>query len=118
MAWIARAGGDRAFDAVEEAHELLVPVTGAVLRDHRPPGSRPGQAFEHVEGSEQRRRAVPLVVVGHGGAASPLQRQPGLRAVERLDLRLFVDRQHRRMRRRFHVQADDVAYLVDEGRIG
>ena len=36
-----RPGGDRAVDAVEEAHELFVPVTGAELRDHRSPGSGP-----------------------------------------------------------------------------
>ena len=104
------AGGDRTVDAVEKAHEFLVPVAGAVLRDHRP--------FEYVEGGEQRRRAVPLVVVGHGGAAPLLQRQSGLCAVQRLDLRLLVDRQHRRVRRRLDVEADDVTHLVDEGRIG
>ena len=35
-------------------------------------------ALERVEGSEQGRRAVPLVVMGHGSAAALLHRQAGL----------------------------------------
>lgn len=44
-----------ALDAVEEADELLMAVALHVLRDDR--------AVQHVEGSEERRCAVPLVVV-------------------------------------------------------
>ena len=61
-----------------------------------------------VEGGEQRRGAVALVVVRHGAGAALLQRQPGLRAVERLDLALLVDAQHQRLVRRVEVEADDV----------
>lgn len=42
-------------------------------------------AVEHVEGGEQRRRAVALVVVGHGSRAALLHRQAGLGAVECLE---------------------------------
>jgi hypothetical protein len=51
------------------------------------------------------------VVVGHRPAPTRLQRQPGLGAVERLDLALFVQPQHDRVRRRFHIEADDVGEL-------
>jgi hypothetical protein len=51
------------------------------------------------------------VVVGHRPAPARLQRQPGLGAVERLDLALFVQPQHDRVRRRFHIEADDVGEL-------
>ena len=71
-------------------------------------------AVEHVERGEQRRRAVALVVVGHRPAAARLHRQPRLGAVERLDLRLLVDAEHQRMRRRIDIEADDVAQLGHE----
>ena len=56
-------------------------------------------AVEDVEGGEQGGRAVALVVVGHGAGAALLHGQAGLGAVERLDLRLLIDRQHHGMRR-------------------
>ena len=46
-----------------------------------------------VERGEQRRRAVALVVVRHRSGAALLHRQARLRAVERLDLALLVDRE-------------------------
>jgi hypothetical protein len=58
-----------------------------------------------------------LVVMGHGPGAAPLQRQPGLRSVERLDLALFIDAEHDSMRRRIDVELDDVAQLADEVRV-
>jgi hypothetical protein len=75
--------------------------------------------FQHaerlsVERGEQRRGAVPLVVVGHRSTAALLQRQAGLGAIERLNLRFLVDRQHHRMRRRVDVEADDVTQLFDK----
>jgi hypothetical protein len=59
-------------------------------------------AVEDVEGGEQRRRAMTLVVVGAGGRAAGLHWQAGLGAVERpgsspgqaLDRALLVYRQH------------------------
>ena len=77
-----------------------------VATDHR--------AVEHVERDEQRRRAVSLVVVRHGAGAALLQRQSGLRAVERLNLALFVDGQDDGVGRRVDVEPDDVAQFVDE----
>ena len=74
-------------------------------------------AVEHIEGGEQGGRAMALVVMGHGGALARFERQPGLTAVEGLDLALLIDRQHDRVGRRVHVQPDDVAQLVGERRI-
>ena len=106
MASISLPAGHRALDVVEEADELLVPMLLHAAADHR--------AVEHVECGEQRRRAVALVVVGHRAAAARLDRQSRLRAVERLDLALLVDRQHHGMRRRVQIEADDVGQLGDE----
>jgi len=46
------------------------------------------------------------------------QRQQWLRAVEGLDLALLVDAQHESALGRAEVEADDVAHLLDEKRIG
>ena len=105
---LARRHG--ALDGVEEAEELLVPVALHALADDR--------AVEDIEGREQRGRAVPLVIMGHGLGAALLQRQARLGAVERLDLALFVDRQHHGVRRRIDVQPDDVLDLGGEVGIG
>ena len=72
------AGWDVALDSVEEADELVMSMTLHAVPDH--------SAVEDVQGGEQRRRAMALIVVGHGAAAAGLQRQPRLEAVECLDL--------------------------------
>ena len=74
-------------------------------------------SVENVERGEQRRRAVPLVVMGHGAGAALLHGQAGLGAVERLDLRLLVDRQHHRMSRRIDIQANDIGEFLGECRV-
>ena len=53
----------------------------------------------------------------HGAAAAFLQRQARLRAIERLYLALFIDRQNHSMCRRIHVESDDVAQLGGELRV-
>jgi hypothetical protein len=58
----ALVGRDGAFDLVEEADELLVPVLLHAAADDGP--------VEHVERGEQRRRAVALIVVGHRAATA------------------------------------------------
>ena len=93
-------------DGVEEADELLMPMPLHVAANDG--------AIEHVERGEQRRRAVALVVVGHGAGAALLHGQAGLGAVERLDLAFLVDRKHDGMRGRVDVEADDVLELLGE----
>ena len=65
--------------------------------------------FEHVESSEQRGRAVALVIMGHRPAAAGLQRQAQLGAVERLDLRFLIEAEHDGVRRRVDIEPNDVA---------
>ena len=55
-----------------------------------------------------------LVVVGHGPGLAGLERQARLGAIERLDLRLLVDRQHDRVLGRGDVEADDILELGGE----
>ena len=60
------AGRHLGVDSVEEADELLMPVTLHVPANDG--------AVEHVEGGEEGRRAVPLVVVRQGAGPAGLHR--------------------------------------------
>src|SRR3546814_3742368 len=85
------AGRHLGFDEVEETDELLVAVALHAAADDL--------SVEDVESGEQRGGAMSLVVVGHGAEAALLHRQTGLGAIERLDLRLFVEREDRKRTR-------------------
>ena len=75
------------------------------------------RAVEDVQGREQRGRAVPDIVVGHRTGAALLHRQAGLGPVQRLDLGLFVDRQHEAVGRRVEIEPDDIPELGGERRV-
>jgi hypothetical protein len=78
---------DLALDSIEEANEFEVLVALHTAADHR--------AVEHAERGEQGGGAVPLVAMRHSVAGPGLDRtQPGLGAVERLDLALLVERKN------------------------
>ena len=106
MAWMTFPARHGALDGVEEANELLVAMPSHAASDH--------SSVEDVERGEQSGRAVALVVMGHRPAFSGLERQARLRAVERLDLALLVDRDDHRVLGRVHVEADDVLDLLGE----
>ena len=74
-------------------------------------------AFQYVEGCEQCRCAVALVVMGHCAASAPLHRQARLGAVDGLDLRLFVDREDDGVGGRIDIKLDNIAQLVDKLRV-
>ncbi len=80
-----------------------MPMTRYALTDDR--------ALQHVEGGEQRRRAGSLVIMSHRPAAAALYRQSGLSAIERLDLRLLIDRENQRVLGRIDIEADDILNL-------
>ena len=71
-----------------------------------------------VQGGEQRSRAVALVVVAASLDLTRPHRQQRLGAVERLDLRLFIDAQHQGAVGRIDIKPDNVAHLVDKQRVG
>jgi hypothetical protein len=93
-----------ALEGVEKADELLMAVAL-----HVPPEDLAGQ---HVEGGEERGRAVAFVVVGHCRTAPFLQRKPGLGPIEGLDLRLLVDREDQGMGWRADVEPDHVVQFL------
>ena len=65
-------------------------------------------AVECMERRQERRRGVALVVVRHRLAASLLERQAGLRAIESLDLRFFGAGEDQRAFWRREVESDDI----------
>jgi hypothetical protein len=56
--------------------------------------------------------------MGHGAGTARLHRQTRLGAVERLDLRLLVEREDDGVTRRVDLQADHVFELLGESRVG
>ena len=90
----------------EEAQELLGPMPRQALADHL--------AGLHIQGGEQGRGAMALVVVRHGSGAALLHGQSWLRAIQRLDLALLVDAQHQRLVGRVEVEDDHIGNLVGE----
>ena len=69
----------------------------------------------HLEGSEERRRPMPLAIMGHRPGPPALERQSRLGAVERLDLTLLVKGKDHRSLRRMEIEPGDVAQVGDEG---
>ena len=65
-------------DGVQKSNEFLMTMAMHVAADDR--------AIEDVESGEQRRGAVPLVIVCHGSEPAFLQRQARLGAIEGLNL--------------------------------
>src|SRR4030088_776978 len=103
-------GRDGALDGIEKADELLM---GMALHT-----AAEDTAIERVEGGKQGGCAVALVIMGHGAAAAGFDRQTGLGSVERLDLGFLIDRQNHGMRRRVHIEADNVFDLLGAGGSG
>src|SRR3954454_20457648 len=100
------AGRRGRLDRVEKAEKRLVAMPLHAAAGHR--------AVEPVEGGEEGRGPVPDIIVGHGRELARLYRPTWLGPVASLDLALLVDRPHDRVRRRAHVEPDDVAQLGDE----
>ena len=134
MQVIARVSGEPGFDrrclvgGVIVEHQMDVEIGRHGLFDR---GQEPAEfdravalvataddpAGGDVQGGEQRGRAVALVVMAASLDLPRSHRQQRLGAVERLDLRLFIDAQHQGMVGRVEVEPDDVAHLVDKQRI-
>src|SRR6266852_3102386 len=95
-----------ALDQIEKLAELHRSMALMKLRDHL--------TRLRVERREESRRAMPVIVMRAPLDLAGPHRQERLRAVERLDLRFFVDAEYGRMLRRIQVQPDDIPHLVDE----
>src|SRR5713101_5613436 len=93
-------------DSAQEFKPFLVAVALHALPNNAAGGD--------IEGGKQRRRSIAFVVVGHSPGPTLLHWQAGLRAIERLDLALLVDREYQGFVRRIEIKANDILDLLDE----
>ena len=89
-------GLDGRFDLAQKGDEILRPMLGLAAGDHL--------AGRDIERGEQIQGPMAHVVVGPSLGLAKIHRQDGLRALQRLNLRLLVDREDHRIRRRCYVQ--------------
>lgn len=74
-------------------------------------------AFQNIEGDKQRGGPVGLIVARHGQATALLDRQTRASAVEDLDLRPLVDRQHDGVGWRVDTKTNDIMQFDSAGGI-
>ena len=99
-------GRHLALDGIEKADEFLMSMTLHAAPDDL--------AFEDIEGGKPGGGAVSFAVMGHRGAAPLFHRQPGLGAVERLNLAFLVDAEDHGMGWWVDIEADHILELVGE----
>jgi len=99
-------GGSVGIDFTQESDKLLMPVAWHTIADYL--------SVEHTQGSEQGGGAVALVIVSHRPAASLLHRQPGLCAVQSLDLAFLIDAKNQGFIGRIQIKADDIREFLHE----
>ncbi len=102
-------GGRLRIDELQELQPLLMAMPILALPDEG--------AIGHIERRKERRGAVADVVMGHRAGAPFLERQAGLRAVQRLDLALLVAAEDERVLGRIQIQPDHILELFGKARI-
>ena len=104
------AGGHAGVDVLEEAQELLMTMPRLALGDDLAGG--------HVQGGKEVGGAMADVAVRDAFDVSEPEGQERLGSLQRLGPALLVDAEHHRAFGRVEVEADDVADLLGEERIG
>src|SRR3954466_6205193 len=94
---------------LQELYPLLMAVPRHTGPDHLP--------VQRIECSEQSRRSVALIVVGHRAVAARHKGKARLGSVERLNLAFFIDRENQSVLWRVQVKPDDIIQLLHELRI-
>jgi len=112
------AGRDVIFDLVKELAVLLGAITRHARTDYGAWLDLRRALRRSDEARKERGRAVAVVIVRAPLDLSGTHREQRLRAVQSLDLALLVDADDKRLVRRIEIEADDVAHLFDELRIG
>src|SRR5258708_36078217 len=93
-------------DQAQELEPLLMAMPLLAEADHLPAGS--------VHCCEQRRSAMPFIVVGHGFRAVSFQRQSWLATIQCLYLAFFINTKNDRLLGRIQVQTHDGVQLFAE----
>lgn len=71
-------------------------------------------ALQPFERGEERRGPVPHLVMGLGAATALLERQPGLGAIQGLNLTFLIDAQNHGLVRRIEIDTHNVGELLDK----
>ena len=87
--------GKRLIQPLEKLQKLLMTVVRIALADDLAGG--------HFQRGKEGRGAVALVIVGQGSTAALFERQPRLRAIQSLNLALFIDTEHQSLLRRIKI---------------
>src|SRR5215831_6148640 len=93
-------------DEAEELEPFLVTVPFLAQTEHL--------TISGIQGGEQGRRAIALVIMRHSLATSGFERQAGLGAVKGLDLTLLIQAKHHGMLGRIQIQTDYILQFLDE----
>ena len=101
--------GDLAINQPKKLQPFLVPMA-------RQAGGDKG-ALRDMQGGKERGGAMALVIMRHRAAATGLQRQAGLRAIQGLDLAFLIHAEDDGMLGRVQIQAHHILQLVLEVRI-
>ena len=101
--------GDLAINQTQDRQPFLVPMARQARGDDR--------ALRDMQGGKECGGAMPLVIVRHRAAATGLQGQAGLRAIQGLDLTFFIHAQDHGMLGRVQIQTHHILQLVLEVRI-
>lgn len=97
-------------DLFQEGQPFLMPMLGFDAADQ--------PTLQIIHGREQRKRAVANIVMGSRAEdMADTQWQVWLRALQRLNLALFIAAEHQRLIRRCEVQSDNVPEFFFEVRI-
>jgi len=95
---------DLAINQTKERQPFLVPMARPAGGDDR--------AFGNIQGGKEHGGAMPLVVVRHRAAATVLEGQAGLGAIQGLDLAFLIHVKDHGMLRRVQIQAHHVLRFV------
>src|SRR5438093_6920663 len=93
-------------DFFEKANEFLMTMSRHTVANHFP--------IQNIQSSEQRRCAVPFIVMRESAAASGFHRQSRLSSVQGLDLRFFIHAKHESFFRRIHVKAHNILQFFNK----
>jgi len=96
--------GRLAVDLTQKLQIFLVTMPRVTTANNRP--------LQDVQRREQRRRPVPLIVMGHRPTPAFLHRQPRLSPVQGLNLRLLINAQNQRFLGGIQVKPDHIGELL------
>ncbi len=95
-----------AINLAQELQKLLVAMKRITGTNHG--------TFKDIERCKKASSPVTFVIMRHGSTSPFFHRQPRLGSIQRLDLRLFIDTQHKGFIRRIQIQTHNVRQFFNK----